>query len=76
MSGPMKYRGCVWVLVNAKIERQTKAAVLFGTVWIPKSMIYSIEYDEGGDADDIRIGQLVRSVCVPEWFAEKNDLEF
>lgn len=73
----MSYLPHVWVTVNARIEKATAAAVLFGSkTWIPKSVIRSIEYDEGGDSRDVRIGQLARTVCVPEWFAEKNDLSY
>lgn len=66
----------VWVKLDARIERTTAAAVLIGTTWIPKSVIRSLEYDEGGDSKEIRMGHKVRTVCVPEWFAEKEDLSY
>ena len=69
--------GTVWVKINAHIEQETERAVLFGeSTWIPKSVIRSIEYDAGGDSKVIRMGSMVRTVCVPEWFAEKNNLGY
>lgn len=69
--------GKVRVKINACIEFETERAVLFGEdTWIPKSVICSIEYESGGDSREVREGQRVRTVCVPEWFAEKNNLGY
>ena len=50
----------------------------FGEVakWIPLSQVRNIEYDDGGDSEEVIEGELIQSVCVPRWFAEQENLDW
>ena len=69
--------------VNARIDgrilHKTEKAIAIRvgqrTVWLPLSLLFNIEYEAGGDDFEIRIGQMIRTVEIPEWLAEKNNLE-
>lgn len=77
MASKSKYAGCSWCKINMKVEAVSAKAVRFGpSLWIPKSQIKSIEYDLAGDSDAICVGMLARTVCVPTWFAEKENLAY
>ncbi len=66
----------VYAVINARIEQATAKAVLFGKEWIPRSQIRMIEYEEGGDSTEVRVGKMVRHVCIPEWLAEKRNIAY
>lgn len=69
----------VHAIIDGKIVRQTAAGVAFltddATIWLPKSQLFSIEYETGGDSEEIRLGQQVRTVEIPGWLAREKDLE-
>lgn len=71
----------IWARLDARIAHDTEKATCFKitgsdqTIWIPHSQLHGIEYDRGGDAKDVMIGERVRSVKIPEWLADKNDLD-
>lgn len=66
----------VYAVINARITEKTAKAVLFGDEWIPRSQIRMVEYEEGGDSTEIRVGKMVRTVCIPEWLAENRNLSY
>lgn len=43
-------------------------------IWLPSSQVQSIEYEEGGDCEEIIVGRKIRSVEIPEWLASQKNL--
>jgi len=70
----------VWATIDGKIVRQTEKGLAFltetRTIWLPKSQIFSLEYEEGGDISEILLRRQVRSVEVPRWLADEKDLDY
>jgi hypothetical protein len=69
----------IWARIDGVLGKETSRAVMFlvdgRCKWIPKSQLGRIEYEEGGDSREIRVGQAVRSVEVPPWLAREKDIE-
>lgn len=62
-----------WEMVDVPVEhpeRDSEKAILFGNIWIPKSMIESMEYIGTAEAGPFE----VRSIRIPRWLAIKNNL--
>ncbi len=70
-----------WYDYAGFVVAETDKAVGLGTeypgdveMWLPKSQLSGIEYDEGGDSDEVRVGEGLRAVRLPQWLAEEKDL--
>lgn len=74
----------VWASLDLRIIIETDDAFGFANgqhddlLWLPKSQIESMEFDEGGDSADFddQVGELVRAVRIPAWLARDKDLDW
>jgi hypothetical protein len=71
----------VWVKAGMFLRRFTKdllglSMATDGPVQLalPRSVIGRLEYDEGGDSRDLRVGHFVRTIECKKWFAEQKKL--
>jgi len=71
-----EYQGFVAKETDKAIGLHTEFPAPHGSIemWLPKSQLKGVEYDDGGDSLDIREGEGIRAVLVPRWLADKNDL--
>ena len=77
----------VWALFDGYIKAKTEKAIglayegLDGkpvkeiAIWLPLSQIGTITYDDGGDSEEIHVGKKIEAIEMPEWLANKNELE-
>jgi hypothetical protein len=69
----------IWAKIDGPLCGEMAKAVSFMAgsrrVLIPKSQLGRIEYAEGGDSTEIRIGAQVKAIEIPMWLAELRELD-
>lgn len=69
-----------WVSYDGYVVLVTPKGVAIGpdrhTVerWLPRIVVGAIEYDQGGDATEIRRGERIRGIQVAAWFRQRENL--
>ena len=68
-----------WVEYSGWLQRETNGAVMFKAeggeeLWIPKSQLGEINYEDFGDTEDIEVESAVTGFEVSSWFGAKEGL--
>ncbi len=72
----------VWCDCVGQVAKESDEAVAFEVkgrskwLWVPKSKLTTIQYEQGGDDEAIRVGSKVLAIEVPLWLARQHDLDF
>lgn len=69
-----------WALYDGRIVAKSSHAIGLGSkssveVWIPHSQVGKICYQQGGDSSDVRVGESIEAIEIPEWLARTEGLE-
>lgn len=66
-----------WEEYTGFIVKETDLAIGIGhssddvDVWVPRSQLSLISYANGGDSDEIRVGDPIEGIEVSEWWLNK-----